>query len=372
MSDMDPANVRTAVEPVLRPEELIGRIWRFGGSDGAVYAPHVRLMPDGRMAGLRGPQENRWIVEDGRLRFLDDAARRSTTFDQVEVDAHGRLRLAGLNRDGWRINVLQEIETPAASAMPTDAVDLRRLRPLTGRRNLVVLRANEQSLHPHWPRDLEAHDRSWDLCISFYGAAENLPVDDFAEYAVLQNQDRKFGALEKLFHEGSPLWQYDYISFPDDDLMMKWSDLNVIFEVCREYRLELAQPSLHPSSVINYHETRQNLNFVLRFVTLVEVMMPVFSTAALKVCAPTFKLNVNGFGIDYAWPRLIGAPPSSIAIIDKVAVLHTRFTEGRYDHEQSMLEGRRISGLYGLGDHFTINEIGGVYGHPMRRWPEWR
>ena len=39
------------------------------------------------------------------------------------------------------------------------------------RRNLVVLRANAQSLHTQWPTNIAEEDRNWDLCISWYPAA---------------------------------------------------------------------------------------------------------------------------------------------------------------------------------------------------------
>ena len=197
------------------------------------------------------------------------------------------------------------------------------------------------------------------------GSTETFPPDDFSEYACLQNRQRKFTALKALMHKGSVLWNYDYVMFPDDDLQMTWSDLNIMFNLCSEYQLQLAQPSLHPDSVINYENSRQKPGFLLRFVTMVEVMAPIFSNQALRSCIHTFDLNESGYGIDYAWTKLVDGPLTKIAVIDRVAVRHTRPTGNNYNLKAAIDEGYETSDKFGFLDQYAMRELGGILAHKV-------
>jgi hypothetical protein len=344
-------------------EQLCRRSWCFGHSDSVVYAPLLRFGEGGRLIGYRHPNENSWTILEGRVALLDEVGLPSTVFDRSAIGPDGRLRLEGRHRDGTVTHFLREVDSGDGPAPDAGTVKLIQRRPVGGRRNLVVLRANEESLHPSWLRDIEERDRSWDLCVSYYGRPETFPPQDFAEYACLQHQDRKFTAIKKLMHRGSLLWDYDYIMFPDDDLQMTWSDLNILFGICGEYQLQLAQPSLHPDGVINYPNSKQNPDYLLRFVTMIEIMAPVFSRQALQRCIYTFDLNESGYGIDYAWSKLVDGPLTKIAIIDRVAVDHTRPTGTSYDLEGAMEEGYATADRFGYLDQCSMRELGGILAH---------
>ena len=346
---------------MLDSERLQNRCWRFGIDRGFTHAPFLRFASGGRLTGYAHPNEKSWAVREGRVVLIDEVGRASTVFDQSSVGDDGLLLLKGYYRDRTVMHVLQEIIADGDPAAPDQEVRLLRQKLTGSRRNLVVLRANENSLHKQWKQDISDSDRSWDLCTSFYGSPENLLREDFAEYTVLQDKDRKFTALKKLMHVDSVLWDYDYIMFPDDDLDMSWSNLNVAFAVCQEYDLQLAQPSLDPAGFVNYQTTQQNKSFILRFVSMVEVMAPIFSRQALRTCVHTFDFNISSFGIDYVWSKLVQGPQTKIAIIDKVAVRHTRPTGHTYDFLGAFAEGRALSSQYGLQNHFVIQELGGIF-----------
>jgi len=190
--------------------------------------------------------------------------------------------MEGYHRDGEIMHSLREIDPGEGPVPYSPSVHLIQQRQTGRRRNLVVLRANEDSLHTSWERDISEQDRSWDLCISYYGSNETFPPQDFAEYACLQNKDRKFTAIKNLMHSKSILWNYDFVMFPDDDLQMKWSDINIAFRICNEYQLQLAQTSL--TGQVNHQSCKQNLKFLMRFVTMVELIALIFSNQALKTC----------------------------------------------------------------------------------------
>lgn len=357
----------------LTPEVLAGRTWSFGHRDNGPYARFVRLLEDGRIAGFHpdNVNERRWELVDGRLSIMDAWDRRTTTFDEVHIDDEGRLTLLGPFRMHpiGTPHMLKEIPSPDGLAPGPGGVSLQVKRSRPRRPNLVVLRAGEESLHHQWRREMADDDRSWDLCVSFYGRPENFEAPDFAEYRVLQNAQRKFAAIYDLFHEGSPLWDYDYIMLPDDDLMMSWRDINEMFALCRDYRLDLAQPALDPSGHVTHTITARQWAYRLRFTSFVEVMTPIFSRRALRACAPTFKDSIGGFGLDNIWPKLLGHPRTGVAVLDKTPVIHTRAQGANYDIGRALREGDELQRLYDA--HNLHVEYGGVLSQALSAQNGW-
>jgi hypothetical protein len=347
----------------LSEKDLTDRVWQYGVKGQAPLARYMLLRPQGRFGGYAGKAEKSWSFIDGRLRFQDQYGRCHALFSVCLIDAQGRLQLEskGRTEQGDEISfVLQEIAPPYRICPAAEGVD-----PIGGkggkrRRNLLVLRANENSLHQQWPRDIAPDERNWDLCVSFYGKTENFAAEDFAEFRVLQNEPslRKFTALYKLLHEGSFLLDYDYIALPDDDLMISWRGWNEVFNVMREYDLKLAQPAMAPNGFANHLITQWNKHFILRFTSFVEIMTPIFSRDSLRVCLPTFCDVRSGFGLDLVWPKIIGAPMSGIGVIDQVFVTHTRPMATDYNLQEAIFEGKAVETLYGAAPSYV--ELGGI------------
>ena len=340
--------------------ELIEATWSFS-SNGDVHAPYLKFRSDGRIAGHEHPDETGWTVRDRSIVLLDERGRASVMFDRGRMIDDGKRVLLGrkLFRE-QRSYELVETTPPHVGQRPHRPAELIRRRGTPPRRNLVILRANEASLHTAWTVDVDEEDRSWDLCTSFYGAPDNFPVDDFGEYAALQRDERKFQALRSLLISNPDLMNYQFFMFPDDDIAMSWSDVNACFHAMQRWGFELAQPSLHRDGVINYENTRQDTRYHVRFTSMVEVMIPIMSRAALLACLPTFDLTRSGFGIDYAWAKILGGDKRQIGIIDDVAVIHTRATGTSYDMRAAYDEGDALSARYGRTEWFQVNVRGGL------------
>jgi hypothetical protein len=151
---------------------------------------------------------------------------------------------------------------------------------------------------------------------------------------------------------------------PDDDLMTGWRDINRLFEICYRHSLMLAQPSLGANSFISHALTRQDERYWLRFSKFVEIMCPLFSREALRICIETFKGMNSGWGLDHMWLRLLGDIASRIAIIDEVAVLHGRPIGQNYNRAEALEEAKRLLQLYGAEDRagsgFLNRAISGI------------
>jgi len=192
---------------------------------------------------------------------------------------------------------------------------------LNSRRNLVIVRAGNKSLHPDWLRGPEA--RNWDFVISYFGDDPDIYRRD--DVVRIDSKGPKWPPLKALLAEHPEYTQdYDYIWLPDDDLEMTTRDMNRFFDICREHDLELAQPSLTPNSPVTHPLVINNTLSRIRFTNFVEVMAPCFSAACLRRALPTFDGTQSGWGIDWLWPRIVAKPDTAIAIVDDVVIRHTR------------------------------------------------
>ncbi|HEX4172931.1 MAG TPA: hypothetical protein VHY82_10700, partial [Acetobacteraceae bacterium] len=172
---------------------------------------HLFLLPSGRIGAGWGSGLTRWVLDEGRLYLLDHAAERRYVFAVPESGT----TLLGESlpaRQSRRLTLRRNLPPPV---VPNDIV-----APF--RRNLVVLRAGPGSLHPLWLDGCPPDGRSWDLCISWFG-------DETADIPgpfdrVIFAKGSKFQGLSKFVAEDTAVWGYDYVWFPDDDLMIAWQD----------------------------------------------------------------------------------------------------------------------------------------------------
>ena len=178
--------LRGDMHVVVNEAHLLERSWCFGHSESVVYAPLLRFGEGGRLIGYRHANENSWAILEGRVALLDETGLPTTIFDRSSIGLDGRLQLEGRHRDGVVMHFLREVDLGDGPAPHSPHIKLMQRQSVGRRRNLVVLRANEQSLHTSWLQDIQDRDRSWDLCISYYGKPETFPPEDFSEFACLQ------------------------------------------------------------------------------------------------------------------------------------------------------------------------------------------
>lgn len=347
---------------------LMETTWRLlrGDADGAVVAPVVRLLPWKSIGGHVSASMLSWDLRDNRLVFLDANDVASIAFTLIEFDAHGPLRIAGISSSADDTTyVLERTGMPSGIDLGQHSAQTRpdflRQPEANARRrgrNLVVLRANEESLHTQWARNIPSEDLNWDLCISWYGKV--VPADLECEYLAHQSVDRKFGAIHALFLDDSPLWNYENIWLPDDDVMTSWADINRMFRIFQQHDLLLAQPSLEANGNVTHPITLHRPGFALHYSHFVEVMCPLFSVGAFRVCHPSLNAAISGWGLDVIWPRLLGGVTAKIAVIDDVIVQHTRPVGQLYDNTQARHEMNALCARYGYHSRFNFGDCGGL------------
>lgn len=197
--------------------------------------------------------------------------------------------------------------------MPDDAI-LANVR-----RNLVIVRAGDTSLHENWLAG--PVDRNWDLIVSYYGDDPDRFRAPDARRIDLKGP--KWPPLQQVIKElGDELDHYDYIWLPDDDIDANTATVNLMFDYCAEYQLSLAQPALSADSHVVHPITRIDARWTLRYTNFVEVMAPVLSRAFLRRALPDFSETQTGWGMDYVWTSML--QPGQTAILDAVPVRHSR------------------------------------------------
>jgi len=329
------------------PDWLADRVWRLAGTPSGPPEAQLILLPSGRIGAGWGTNFARWRAASSRLVLLDASGLECVTFGLPAEPAdvlHGQTVPSG---EPCRLSYLRDVPilSPASSAEP----------PASGRSNLVILRAGPESLHPAWLHECPEGARTWDLCVCTYGAGT---PESAAEHRT-HYPGSKFEGLSRLLADHGFWRGYDYVWFPDDDLLTDWQTINRMFELCRAYGLALAQPSLAPGSCINHPITRRTGGggAGLRFTSFVEIMAPIFSQPALRRLAGSFALNPSGYGLDHLWPAIIDEPPTAIAILDAVSVLHTRPIGASYDQARAMQDGWMIEDAFHQVNRYEVRGV---------------
>jgi hypothetical protein len=188
------------------------------------------------------------------------------------------------------------------------------------RKNLVVVRAGKNSLHPQWLEG--AAERAWDLIVSAYDPAARF--EHSPDVKVVLQPGGKWDGLHTLFAGSDLTSRYEYIWLPDDDIATTCADIDAIFAAMRSYNLEIAQPALTWESYFSHFAFMQCPGFALRYTNTVEIMVPCLKAGLLAQVVDDFHGSMSGFGMDSIWCRLSDDPRYKAAILDSVAVHHTR------------------------------------------------
>lgn len=180
------------------------------------------------------------------------------------------------------------------------------------RKNYVIVSVGDGSLH----RQLCYDTANFDLHLLVYDDTYNKYLGDSKFVCKLKGYKMDMSFQYFQMHPQF-IEQYDYFLLLDDDIQISVDSVNKLFELMKEYRLKIAQPSLS-NSYYTYEHTLHNPMCTIRYTNFVEMMMPCFSREALMAVMDTFEEHVRWCGIEYHWPLLINSNKRDIAIVDSV------------------------------------------------------
>lgn len=194
------------------------------------------------------------------------------------------------------------------------------------KKNLIIVPAGENSLHPNWVTD----NINFDIIVLYYGKSE-IKFNEYNKNSkdCIKVEGQKWHLIsDYILKNLKKIKDYDYFWFPDDDLLSNGKDINNLFEICRNNNLWLCQPSL--DGHVSYEIEKKVPNSLLRFTNFVEIICPMMSLETLLKLVFYFNINESGWGLDYLWPKILGYPKNKISIIDLVTVTHTKPIGGNY------------------------------------------
>ena len=122
---------------------------------------------------------------------------------------------------------------------------------------------------------------------------------------------------------------YNFVAMYDDDIKIKVSEIEKLFEIAQEKKLDLFAPSLSSDSYHTYDVTL-NKGSGIRLVKWVEIMMPHFSRRFIE----QFKLHLKNlsqynlktsYGFDlFLFPQILKEIGGNCAIVDDIIAEHNR------------------------------------------------
>jgi Protein of unknown function (DUF707) len=192
---------------------------------------------------------------------------------------------------------------------------------LTKKKNLVVVRAGDKSLHPQW---IDSRLRNWDIAISYFGDYPERYKEQY-DYLHICKGSKWQGLTDFVKNEIDLIDQYEYIWFPDDDLFTSCEVINNFFNLCHQNDLVVAQPALTQYSYYSWDITLEDVNCDYRLTDFVEIMAPCFKKSTFHLFKDTFAINTSGWGLEWLWCDI--AQKNGVlnfGIIDKTPVFHTR------------------------------------------------
>lgn len=189
------------------------------------------------------------------------------------------------------------------------------------RRNLVIVRAGDRSLHPQW---LDDPGRNWDLAVSYYGDHPDRYRDQFD--LLHMSKGSKWQGIVRFLEDHPGLIQnYRYVWLPDDDILTGGTNISLFFRICELLRFTIAQPALTSYSFHSWPITLQEHGVLARTTNFVEIMAPCFRVEHFAVFSDTFGENTSGWGYEWLWTRLAEDHGiSNLGIVDRTPVHHTR------------------------------------------------
>lgn len=190
----------------------------------------------------------------------------------------------------------------------------------TGRPYLLCIRSGRSPRYLNWLNFGKA--RGWDLLISHYALPET-GLEQRADILVTGGLTKLSTIVDIAKDERAIFSRYKAIALFDDDLVINFDDVDKMFNAFSRHQLLLGQPALTHQSYHSFRETLFCPSFSVRFTNLVEIMMPIFSASAFERCLPTFTEVTSGWGLDWVWPHILGAPKDRVGIIDDILVRHT-------------------------------------------------
>jgi len=212
--------------------------------------------------------------------------------------------------------------------------------------------------------------RGFDVLLNLYEEGE---ADPRADAVVVQAGTKTTGVRRLLAERPDLLLRYEAVLFLDDDVELGAADIDALFAVTRDGRLDLAQPALTADSETAFaFLKRPEAPKAVFEVSSVEVMAPLMTRRAIEAAGWAFSESVSGWGTDLLLGPTIRAAfgPGRVGVVGSVAARHARkvdLTGGayyaylrRYGIDPAH-EANRVAAEFGVERHlFRLSNVANI------------
>lgn len=218
-----------------------------------------------------------------------------------------------------------------------------RTSALHGKNLLFVQCANNSNF---WTWFDERRKRDWDLFLNCY--AGDLEKAHVAEYVCKQAGTKFTGILNCWLNCHSFLDLYENIFFIDDDIIFNFEDISFFFRAMASAGLDLAQPSLSPTSHCIWQVFFNKKKTGSRKTNGIEIMMPALSKRARDILLPYFIYSTSGFGLDLLMGKLASIHQLNVGVIDDIVANHGKMIDQSNGAYYEFLRRNNINSRYEL------------------------
>jgi len=187
-------------------------------------------------------------------------------------------------------------------------------------RNMVFTSAGDNTNFVKW-WCTDKENQEYDIYVFYYGNnEENFKLYESHVNHIEKSTGSKFQNFYMFWRKYNDIIdKYDRFFILDDDIEIRSKDINEMFELSKEYNLEICGPSFSKDSHISHGVTKHKPNLVLSYTNFVEVNVPLFTRSALDNLMKWYDPILIGWGIDilYIWANGLDKK-KSYAIIHKI------------------------------------------------------
>jgi hypothetical protein len=322
-------------------------LWQIPTSN--YFDPHWYVRTHGRnVLADQSPLENFW--KKGFDAGLNPAERFDTLFFRRAIARDTR------DKKDFAYRYLSEVD-PAA---PLNAIELADVQKrFYDSINLEVLKYSEVPtsdflLFIQAGRNFPTRifkDAPFDVLVNFYEHPS--PTD--AHY-LFHQPGTKITAIRKIMERFPELLlKYRAVLFLDDDVELSPAQIERLFETHASHGVDLMQASLSATSSCFYPTLKQPMaGRGLRYLTGIEIMMPLISRRALQACGWVFNEGISGWGIDILLSAEVKRKfGNTIALLGDVIAIHRRSTDTKNNDFYRFLSRHGINPTVEAG-HITL------------------
>lgn len=168
---------------------------------------------------------------------------------------------------------------------------------------------------------------NYDLYIIYYGDDDKIFEKYSANYDINIITSRKGSKFQnfKYFYDmyNDTIKKYDFFFILDDDIIFDVDDINKMFYIAKQYKLDICGPSFKPESKISHIITLNKPGVEITYTNFVEVNVPLFNYDALVNLMNIYDDSLIGWGIDYLYINANGLnKKDSYAIVHSIACIN--------------------------------------------------